>query len=109
MWEQGSSGVVVPLDSEEGRRLQEILEREPEDWEPGQPRLWRNDPEGLRRVRVKLSWERTADDRRLLKVREVLAGNWLIPGHEEQFQNEIPAEWDGVESDPPLPDSPEGG
>ena len=109
MWEQGSSGVVVPLDSEEGRRLQEILEREPEDWVPGQPRLWRNDPEGLRRVRVKLSWERTADDRRLLKVREVLAGNWLMPGHEEQFQNEIPAEWDGVESDPPLPDSPEGG
>ena len=114
MWRYGSPGVVVPLDSEEGQRLQEILEREPEDWEPGQPRLWHDDPEGLRRVRVKLAWERTADDRRILKVSEVLAGNWLMSGHEEDFREELPAEWDGDaddqpdQSDQPARDSPEG-
>ena len=108
MWRQGSPGVVVALDSEQGRRLREILEREPEDWEPGQPRLWHGDPEGLRRVRVRLAWERTADDRRLLQVREVLAGNWLMPGHEEEFRQEMPAEWEEQEKDQPVPESPEG-
>ena len=96
MWEQGSL-VVVPLDSEEGRRLQEILEREPEDRVPGaQPGATTR--RGLRRVRQASG--KTADDQALQGSR---GAGWQLPmPGEEQFQNEIPA-GDGVESDPPLP------
>nr|ADI22620.1 hypothetical protein [uncultured verrucomicrobium HF0500_18J03] len=94
IWRQDSPPVVVARDSESGLRLQEILERDSESWEPGQPGLWHDDPPGLRRVRVKLYWESTADNRRLLKVGEVLAGNWLADGYEEDFSHIVPAESD---------------
>ena len=95
MWRQDSPAVVVARDSESGLRLQEILKRDPESWELGQPGLWHDDPKGLRRVRVKLYWESTADNRRLLKVGKVLAGNWLADGYEEDFSHVVPAESDG--------------
>ena len=89
MWRQDSPPVVVAEESESGRRLQEILGRDPGNWEPGEPGLWHDDPEGLRRIRVKLYWETTADNRRLLKLGEVLAGNWMAEGYEENFRDEL--------------------
>ena len=101
MWRQDSPPVVVAEESESGQRLQEILKRDPVDWEPGQPGLWHDDPKGLRRVRVRLYWETTADDRRLLKIGKVLAGNWMAGGYEENFRDELPAGSDGESGSEP--------
>ena len=95
MWRQDPVPVVVERDSESGRRLGEILERDPGEWEPGQPSLWRDDPKDLRRVRVRLSWETEENSQRILKVDKVLAGNWLAGGYEERFSDQVPASKDG--------------
>ena len=108
IWRQDSPPVVVARDSESGLRLQEILERDPESWEPGKPGLWHDDPEGLRRVRVKLYWESTADNRRLLKVGEVLAGNWWTDGYEEDFSQVLPVESDEESLSKPDADTGDG-
>ena len=110
MWQQDPLPVVVDRDSESGRRLSEILERDPRQWEPGQPSLWRDDPEDLRRVRVRLSWETGEDSQRILKLDKVLAGNWLTGGYEETFSDQVPADEDvGAESKEAPERSSEGG
>ena len=77
MWKQDTPPVVVARDSDNGRRLHEIFQREPSRSRPGDPRLWHRDPQNLRRVRVQLRWKTGKDDERYLVVDKVLAGNWL--------------------------------
>ena len=110
MWQQNPLPVVVDRDSESGRRLSEILERDSRQWEPGESSLWRDDPQDLRRVRVRLSWKAGEGNQRILKVDKVLAGNWLMSGYEETFSDQVPVEKDvGAQSKETLERSSEGG
>lgn len=116
MWRMGSQGVIVPEDSENGLRFLEILERADEVWEPGDSTFGRQDPSELRRVRVKLYWETSADERRFLRVSEVSAGNWYGEGLEGEFRSQLeeeseegdPKEGDPKEGDPEEGDPEEG-
>ena len=105
-----SDRVLVPLDSENGIRMEHIVEQNAREREVGDSILPELNPEELKRVRVQLTWEKGASGRKRLQVRKVLAGNWYGPGFEEEFP-EAPIGWkeekegeDGLEpgEDPPA-------
>lgn len=111
IWDRGSDPIVVPSDEESGlsaleilkrkenlQRMEEILSRN-KQWKLGNSTFGLGDPEELHRVRVKLQWEEDDINRRSVKLREVVAGNWYGKGFEDEFpdQEEDHAEEDKEE------------
>ena len=86
MWEMGTKGVPVPVDSESGRRIRWILKNAERPRELGESIFGRNDPLDLHRVRVALSWTGPEEDRRIV-LRDLLAANWFGTGFEEDFRS----------------------
>ena len=109
MWRHGSPSVRVPLDSDQGRRLQELLDRGEEEWDPGDSLYPQGDPKGLFRVRVELQWKPVDDERRLV-VTKVLSGNWLGEGYEDEFRTDpVPGAPSEENEDSEDEVAPEGG
>jgi len=86
-WALGSDGIVVPSDEESGKRMEEILSRN-KKWELGESTYGMSDPEELHRIRVKLQWEEDVLNRRSVKLRKVVAGNWYGKGFEDKFPDQ---------------------
>lgn len=94
-WRLGSNRVVVPLDTENGQRMDRIFARSKAKRELGESRYGLKDPDDLYRLRVVLYWDSTADERRFIKLRKVLAGNWMGRDFEEDFQDQEEPEENG--------------
>lgn len=85
MWTLGSDRLDVPLNTENGQRIQEIVEWAKKEVRAGESKFRTRDPDGLYRVRVKLAWEEPEEGRRELRLIKVVAGNWNGAGFEESF------------------------
>jgi hypothetical protein len=94
-WRLGSNRVVVPLDTENGQRMDRIFARSKAKRELGESRYGLKDPDDLYRLRVVLYWDSTADERRFIKLRKVLAGNWMGRDFEEDFRDQEEPEENG--------------
>ncbi|MFP6881603.1 MAG: hypothetical protein VCA34_11665 [Roseibacillus sp.] len=94
-WRLASNRVVVPLDTENGRRMAQIFARSKTERELGESRYGLKDPDDLYRVRVVLYWDSTADEQRIIKLGKVLAGNWMGRDFEEDFQDQEEPEENG--------------
>ena len=77
-------GVPVAVESESGKRIAWILKNSQQERTLGQSRFGLNDPDGLHRVRVSLSWIGSDADRRIV-LHDILAANWSGKGFEENF------------------------
>lgn len=86
IWTYGSERLDVPLDTENGQRIQEIVEWGKKAVRAGDSKFRTLDPDGLHRVRVKLVWEEPEEGQRQLRLVKVLAGNWYGAGFEEPFK-----------------------
>lgn len=84
VWERGTDSVYVPVDSENGRRLQWISDQAKEERRVGDSIFGVDDPPELHRVRVRLYWDGPTEDRKL-ELGKVLAANWYGKGREEDF------------------------
>jgi hypothetical protein len=80
-----SPAVLVPFESESGRRIRKVVEFKDRKPLAGERNLFMADPENLHRVRVALEWRKGADGQRYLHLNEVFAGNWMGEGFEEGF------------------------
>ena len=67
--------------------MEEILSRN-KKWELGESTYGMSDPEELHRIRVKLQWEEDVLNRRSVKLRKVVAGNWYGKGFEGKFPDQ---------------------
>ena len=86
---RGSSGpVLVPFDSENGRIIKQIMDAREKKPLVGERVFQMRDPEDLHRVRVLLEWREGTDGQRYLHLEQILAGNWLGAGFEENFDVE---------------------
>ena len=96
-WTQKSEWVSVPLNSENGRRIESIMAQDKKKWELGNSIFGQSDPKDLHRVRVALRWATGEGDRKYLQLSEVQAGNWYGEGIGGDFTDPEEEKADGAE------------